>query len=190
VKLTVEQRGLLFTRLVEAMAREGVLAQAVEALPLEVREAFYRAAPSPSAEDARAQIAAMAPEQQERIYAAKRMVWALTPRADAALKDRLDEDGAREYFKLMLNKGRGPADVARDWLRKRAEASLLTPEQVAENRRERLRAAALDYNKHLEALIDLGPLAPSGLEPVTTRNAEGDGSDHLQDRTKDGTWQD
>lgn len=164
MKLTVEQRGLLFTRLVEAMAREGVLAQAVEALPLEVREAFYRAAPSPSAEEARAEIAAMAPEQQERIYAAKRMVWALTPRADAALKDRLDEDGAREYFKLMLGKGRGPADVARDWLRKRAEASLLTPEQVAANRRERLRAAAQDYNKHLQALVELGPISLGDLE--------------------------
>lgn len=166
MKLTVEQRGLLFTRLVEAMAREGVLAQAVEALPAEVREAFYRAVSSPSAEDARAQIAAMTPQQQERIYAAKRMVWALTPRADAALKDRLDEDGAREYFKLMLNKGRGPADVARDWLRKRAEASLLTPEQVAANRRERLRAAAQDYNKHLQALVELGPISLGDDEPA------------------------
>lgn len=166
MKLTVEQRGLLFTRLVEAMAREGVLAQAVEALPGNVREAFYRAAPSPSAEEARAEIAAMTPEQQERIYAAKRMVWALTPRADAALKDRLDEDGAREYFKLMLNKGRAPADVARDWLRKRAEASLLTPEQVAANRRERLRAAAQDYNKHLQALVELGPISLGDDEPA------------------------
>lgn len=167
MKLTVEQRGLLFTRLVEAMAREGMLAQAVEALPAEVREAFYRAAPSPSAEEARAQIAAMAPEQQERIYAAKRLVWALTPRVDADLTDRLDEDGMREYYLLKLRKGHGPAAGApADWLKKRAEASRLTPEQIAENRRRRLRAAAQDYNKHLQALVELGPISLGDDEPA------------------------
>ena len=161
MKLTIEQRGQLFARIVDALHREGILADALAELPAHIRQAFEAAAPSGDAQArVEAMLKGMNDDDRERHHHAYMAAMALRPHPYDGLRDRLGPDDAKNFRQMLINrrKGDAPDPGARARLEEMADAAALPPEQIEANRRARLAARARAFNEHLDALIELGPV--------------------------------